>query len=201
MSNLFSIEGTTYKVATKLYQMLILSLLWYVSSLFIVTIGASFTALYYVSSRIIRDEEVHLLNDYIKAFKENFMRSTAVFLCLLITAFLFRGNVYAYLSNSGLPTWMFVIQMILILEATIVGVLAFPILSRYELSPLKTLKASFLIGNRHFLVTLQGIVFIVTTLVLIYIYPALFIWLGPGMIGISNYYIFNKVLELYTTKA
>ena len=197
--NLFRLDSLPYKIATKVYQILLLSLLWYVTSLPLLTIGASTSALFYASSKIIRDEDPRLIKDFMKGFKDNFFKSTMVYLVLLVVGLLFVGNMKAYMAVHDMSKVLMAVQILMIIELAVVVIYSFPIISRYDLNVFKTLKAALLIGNRHVGTTVQSLIFIITALALVGIYPTLFVLLIPGIIGISNYYIINTVLIKYTT--
>ena len=50
------------------------------TSIPIVTIGASFTALYTVTNKMVNDDEGPVKDEYFKAFKSNFKQSTIIWL-------------------------------------------------------------------------------------------------------------------------
>lgn len=64
--NLFS------EVMTKIFDILLLNILWLICCIPVITFGASTTALYYVMMKLVRDEENGIVRGFFKAFKENF---------------------------------------------------------------------------------------------------------------------------------
>ncbi|HPA53844.1 MAG TPA: YesL family protein, partial [Bacillota bacterium] len=80
MKWLFNTEGIIYKIMTAVYQMIILNLLWCITSIPLITVGASTTALYYVIGKIARKEEVHEIKDFYKSFRENFKQATCIWM-------------------------------------------------------------------------------------------------------------------------
>ena len=65
-------------------DLMILNLLFLLTSIPIFTIGASLTALYSVCFHLGTDREGSTFRDYFAAFKENFRQATALFLLLLL---------------------------------------------------------------------------------------------------------------------
>jgi len=57
---------------------MVLNLLWCICSIPIFTIGASTTAVYYVTLKLVRDEEDGTFRSFFKSFKENFKQATAI---------------------------------------------------------------------------------------------------------------------------
>ncbi len=70
-------------------DIIILSLLWYIGSVLIFTMGASSAALYYTIHKSVINSEGYLFSTFKKAFTDNFKKSTMIWLiCLLLDAFL-----------------------------------------------------------------------------------------------------------------
>ncbi len=57
-----------------------LSILWFLTSISIITIGASTTATYNVMLKLAFGERPAIVSSYFVSFRKNFFRSTAVFL-------------------------------------------------------------------------------------------------------------------------
>ena len=67
-------------------DMLILGIFWFVTSIPLVTIGASTTAVYYTVNKCIRNKKSYAYVEYWKAFKSNLKKSTLAFIAWLIPA-------------------------------------------------------------------------------------------------------------------
>ena len=52
----------------------------------IVTIGASLTALHYVTLKMTRNEESYIIRSFFKSFKQNFKQATIINLIMLVIA-------------------------------------------------------------------------------------------------------------------
>ena len=69
---------------SRIFDMMCLNVLWLVCSLPIFTIGASTTAMYTVMLKVVKNEEGYIVKGFFKAFKENFKKSTIIWLILLV---------------------------------------------------------------------------------------------------------------------
>lgn len=76
MSNLINPDNRVMQFITKLADTVFLNLLWLIFSLPIVTIGASTTALFTVTERMVRDEEGNLWKGFLQAFQANLKNAT-----------------------------------------------------------------------------------------------------------------------------
>ena len=69
----------------KFWDVLIVNLLWFFLSIPIFTIGASTTAMYYVTLKLARDDDGYTIRSFFKSFKENFKQATIIWMIFLIT--------------------------------------------------------------------------------------------------------------------
>ena len=76
MRGLFSGDSAIGKALTKIGELVILSILWFFTSLPVITIGASTTALYYATAKSLRMDRGYFFKEYFKAWKDNFLKAT-----------------------------------------------------------------------------------------------------------------------------
>ncbi|MFV0363985.1 MAG: YesL family protein [Suipraeoptans sp.] len=81
--NLFSQDSKFNRFMTKVMDLIILNVLWFVTSLPIITIGASTTALFTVMQKFVDNEEAYIVKSYFGAFKSNFIQSTLIWIMLM----------------------------------------------------------------------------------------------------------------------
>jgi len=93
--------GKTAQGVTTFLAFVGLNLLYLVTCLPVVTIGAATSALYEVTIRFADDESGHPLKDYLPAFGRNFGRASLVSLCLLLPALLLAYSVIFWWANPG----------------------------------------------------------------------------------------------------
>ena len=83
MRRLLDINNPIMRFLTAMFDLMALSVLWVVFSLPIFTMGAASTALYSAAYHHVRKGEDYLWNSFFSAFKENFRRSTLIWLVAL----------------------------------------------------------------------------------------------------------------------
>lgn len=81
-------------------DLIILNILFVITSIPIITAGASLTALYKVALRRQRGESNYVAREYIKAFKEEWKQSIVLWLIFLLTGGLLLFDVF-YVRNLG----------------------------------------------------------------------------------------------------
>ena len=80
MSNFFNMDNGLFRALGKLADLMLLNILFLVCSLPIFTIGASFTAMYYVTLKLAENEEGYIARGFLKSFKQNFKQATIIWL-------------------------------------------------------------------------------------------------------------------------
>lgn len=159
MNSFFSTEGRYYKIATEFGYIIMLGALWLVTSLPIITIGASTTAAYYVATKRRSGVDEYLFSSFFKSFAENFVAATSIFVILAIFGFLLYANSIILLDGTGgmLSIIFSVILLFVAIQWTFVTVFVFAILARFQVSFLQAIKTSFFMSNRHFKQTIYSI--------------------------------------------
>lgn len=79
------------RILSRIFDLIVLNILWAVFCLPIVTIGASTTALYSVTLKMVVNEEGYLIRDFWRAFKRDFKQSTSIWLLLLVLGIFISG--------------------------------------------------------------------------------------------------------------
>ena len=88
---------------TRVAQLMLLNLIFVVTCIPIVTIGAAVTALLGMGHRLLEDRDGMLVSTYFRLFRENFRRSTVLWLILLVTGALLAEYIYlAFFSRMTL---------------------------------------------------------------------------------------------------
>lgn len=83
MKGLLDIDGPVMQIITKIVYAVWLNILWVICCLPVFTVGASTTALFYVTLKIVKNEEGNITRAFLGAFKENFRQATVIWLILL----------------------------------------------------------------------------------------------------------------------
>lgn len=86
---------------SKLVDLLILNFLFVITSLPVITLGASLTALYSVNLKLTKNEESYIIKDYFRSFCGNFKLATLSFLTFAAAAGLLGANIWISYQNSG----------------------------------------------------------------------------------------------------
>ncbi|MCL2421742.1 MAG: DUF624 domain-containing protein [Defluviitaleaceae bacterium] len=200
MGGLFNLDGPFFKFGNIIADIMILSFIWILFSIPIFTIGASTTALFYVTTRRIADKEGYLIKDFVASFKSNFKMATKLWMLWLILGGLIALNIY-WLRNVEfepmLAAILLPVQIVVLVELYITALYLFPITARFEMTFRQTIKSAFYMANRHLLTTLSCVA---TTVAIIFAAAMFFepiLFVGMGVYAYITSYMFIQVFRKY----
>ena len=136
-----------------------INILMLVTSIPIITIGASTSALFYVTLKMVRGEDPYIWQNFWKSFRQNFKQGTLIWI-FSILVFIFLGMDF-YIINSQNTTLFAVIRMLLwcvCLVALSVFLYVFPIISHFVCSTTQALKNAVFMTFGHLPYTLVMLV-------------------------------------------
>ena len=76
MGHFFSMDNKFFTFMGRVADLCILNIICLICCIPIVTAGASITAMYYVTLKMVRNEEAYIVRSFFKSFKENFKQAT-----------------------------------------------------------------------------------------------------------------------------
>ena len=199
MFSLFKYDSPLVQTCNKIVDCISLSILWLVTSLPIVTIGASTTALYYAINTGIRYDQGGIWSSYWRSFRVNFKQATVLWLLLLVVYGLLGGSCYsAYtLCISGvLPKEMFYFLLIVLALVMAWANMLFPYLAKFQNSTKMILKNCFGIGLLNFPIALLQPVFFLLMVLGISMFP-IAILCAPGVYMVLSCYTLEPVFRKY----
>ncbi len=162
----FSLDNGLWRIMNFLADMVILHFLWVVTSLPIITIGASTTALYDAQMRLIRTREGYAWKNFLKAFRANFRQATVIWMGMLLMGGLFITDMRVALHlQSGIRYVMIGGLAVLLLPMIFICLYIFPVQAKFENRIFDNLKNAIILSLRHFLSSLLLIVITLTFVV------------------------------------
>jgi len=200
MRGFFSLDGTFNKYGSYVADTLILSVMWIIFSIPIITIGAATTAMFYVSTRRIADREGYITSDFWSSFKSNFGKATKLWVVILGLTLLLVFNLLSLreLEMTGISGGIVVYgQYVLLLLIGLISVFIFPITARFDMSMMQIIKSSFYMSLRHFLTSILCVSMLLGLVVTIFeILPVVF-FAAPGLYAMIASYLIMRIIRKY----
>ncbi len=196
MGKWFGLDSKFYKYGTLLADLIILTILWLICSIPVITIGASTTALYYVTTRQLSNREGYVSRDFFRSFKQNFLEATAMTLILGVIAVVLFININLFVPDTTINVIIYLVQYVLLYELLIFTIYVFPVLSRFDLKLGELIKTSIFMANRHLLTTITCAILFVA-IVMIVLKCGVLIILCAGAYAILTSLMFMNLFRKY----
>ena len=81
---MFKLDSPLMNFLSKVADIMILNILIIVCSIPVFTVGAAVSAAYYMTFKMVKNEETYIVRGFFKAFKENFKQATVMWLLVLL---------------------------------------------------------------------------------------------------------------------
>lgn len=172
MISLFDPENSFWAFLTRIYNLALAGFLWFVTSLPLITIGASTTALYSYAFSVTEQRDGYVSRTFFHAFRKNFVKATLLWTGMLIIFALLFLDAYLASTGEGMLSKMlfFIIAGVGLIIAT-VAVHVFPFLSQWDLTYKEMAKHIFLLGVGGLPVSITMVVVNALFLLLVYAFP------------------------------
>ena len=209
---LFNYDNPVWRFIGKLGDLILLNLLWTVCSIPVITIGASTTAVYYVTLKMVRDENDSTVRSFFHSFKDNFKQATAIWAIFLAVGLILAFDIWFFVTGQApvpgiagnLMTAISGGMAILYLSTYIY---VFPIQARFY-NPVKyTIRNAFIMSIRHLFQTVgivcMDILIVIGAIASLFYMPqifALFILFGMPLMAFANSYLFVPIFKRYSPK-
>lgn len=204
MNRLLDPENRIFSAIGKLWDHLILGLLWLVCSVPVITVGAASAALSRVSMQILEGEEYRLFRDFFAAFRARFGLATGVWLAYLAVGLVLAWDcVFYYGLTGGESVWpdvTFGAFVALTLFYLVCLMWVFPYMARVSCGFKAAVKGSFLLGMTHLgytvLMAVLNAALTLACLLLNFLLPFL-----PGLIAFADGLCLRRVFARYKKKS
>ncbi|MBM7599630.1 putative membrane protein YesL [Virgibacillus halotolerans] len=133
MGSILRIDGPIYHFLSRVVELILLNILFILCSLPIITIGASVTAMFSITLKMVRGEEGGLISGFWQAFKNNFKQSTLVWVFLSLSGMILALNYFFLQFYTGNFTTIILISLVMFTVIFCMYlVLIFPYIARYK---------------------------------------------------------------------
>ena len=199
METLFNPDNPFWNFIGKIVGICVLSMVFTLCCLPIVTIGPACAAMYYAVVKSIRRERSYYITEFFRAFRENLKKGIVANLILLTLAvMMFLTDVPLILSylntgelNNIISTVLFLAKLILLLG---VSCWIYPLMSRFDQRLTALFGYSLLFLVRNFFSSMFGILTLFVAIVLVVVEPLL-LAIVPGTAALLISFCLEPVLQ------
>lgn len=201
MSGFFNYDNPVWRFIGKFGDVILLNILWIICSIPVFTMGASTTAVYYVTLKLARDEDGYTIRSFFKSFKENFKQSTLIWLILMAAGVIIGFDLYFFImvqtTSSAFRTVMLALFGGFGIIYFAIATYVFPLQARFYNPVKKTLFNAFFMSIRHLFHTIGMLAVDGVIGFLMFSYVPQLILFGFPLVAFFNSYIFNAIFKKY----
>lgn len=206
MNRFFSMDNKFFVFMGKVADLCLLNLVCLACCIPIVTAGASITALYYVTLKMVRNEESYIFRSFFKSFKQNFRQATIIHLIMVAAAvLLYLDTNIVKAMGEPMSQIMSVIFAVFTLVYAMILLYLYPILAKFYNSVKNTFTNAILMAIRHLPYTIIMLIICALPL-LIFFVPSLqmqmtlillLLLFGMAVIAYLNSFFLVKIFDKY----
>lgn len=200
MNSFFNMDNGIFVFLGKVFDIMMIGVIYLICCIPIITIGPATTALYYTIVKSIRKNRGYVTKEFFKSFKENFKVGTISWVIVLLIMGVLYANIQLAKGMSGnLGVVLGYIYRTTALFLAFATIYLFPVLSRFKIGVKQLFKTSFFLAIKHLPTTiLLGILFAVSgvAMYLIIILPLIV----PAICYYLSSFLMERVLKKYMPK-
>ncbi len=190
---------------SRVADLIILNLLFLLCCIPIVTIGPAITAMYYVTMKMVRNEESYIARSFFKSFKENFKQGIAIWMMALVLILLeFMDFFIMKQLSGGIYTVVKYGLLVIALLMAMILQYVFPLLAKFYNTVKNTIRNALLMSLRHLpytilmlLINIAPIIaMLLNTMIFSYGILAYFL-LGFSTLAFANSFFLVKIFDKY----
>lgn len=201
MQGFFNIDSKFMTFMNRLADLMLLNVIYIICSIPIITIGASTTAMYYVTLKMVKNEESYIFKSFLKSFKQNFKQATIIWAVVLAAGILLSIDIRIVLKMEGIfGKILFSCLGVVVFVLIFINAYVFPLLARFENTTGQTVKNALFMSIRHLPMTFVIILVTVVPMGLgLYFFETIPFWIliGFALLAFAASFVLVKIFEKY----
>lgn len=210
MNKWFNMDSPIMVGLSRMTDLVILSFLWFVCCLPVVTIGPSTAAMYYVALKIVRNEEdVKIVSTFFQGFKSNFKQAAIMnIISLVLGAVLLVDAYYWFFGQGTMALLSCAVFLAMFVWLLCIMFYAYPLQAQFYNTVKQTFVNAAILSMRKFPITV--LVFVINMLPVLLAFVSLtvvvrtapiWILLYPGVAAAINARLFAKMFDPFLKAA
>lgn len=206
MNRFFNMDNKFFTFMGRIADLIILNLLCIVCCIPIVTIGPAITAMFYVTMKMVRNEEAYIVKGFFHSFKENLRQGIIINIIVLAAFIMLSLDISLVRAMEGtMYKVLFYIFLVLLFLSMLVYLYIYPVLAKFYNTIKRTFINAFLMSIRHLPYSILMIVISLVPFAILFI-PSfrvqsflimLFILMGGATIAYINSCFLVKIFDKY----
>lgn len=207
MGSFFNMDNKFFVFMGRVADLMILNLLCIVCCIPIVTAGPAIAAMFYVTLKMVRNEESYIVKGFFKSFRQNLRQGIIINLIMLLFGILIITDIRIMGNMEGtLYKVLYTIFLAFALVYLMIYMYIYPVLAKFYNSIKNTFVNALLMSIRHLPYTVLMIIVTALPFVLFFFVPSsevqsavllVCVLIGCSLVAYINSYFFVKIFDKY----
>lgn len=200
MGSFFNMDNPIFTFMSKVFDVLVLSMIYIICCIPIITIGAATSACYYTMVKVIRKNRGYVIKEFFKSMKENLKVGTLTWILVLLAFTILYANIQISKQITGtLGGVLPYVYMAAIIFFGCIGIYLFPVLSRFKVGVIQLIKMCFFLAMKHLPTTLGMLIILVAISFGFYVTIILIPFIIPIYL-LGSSFLMERILKKYIIK-
>lgn len=208
MDRIFNMDNKFFTFMSRVADLIILNLLFLLCCIPIVTIGPAITAMYYVTMKMVRNEESYIARSFFKSFRENLKQGLAIWLITLALVILeFMDFIIMRQLSGGIYTVVKYGLLVIALLMVMILQYVFPLLAKFVNTVKNTIRNALLMSLRHLPYTILMLLISIAPIIAMLFNTTIFSYgilayflLGFSTLAFAKSFFLVKIFDKYIPK-
>ncbi|MGN0472516.1 MAG: YesL family protein [Lachnospiraceae bacterium] len=186
----------------------LISFLWIMCSLPVVTIGPASCAAYYALIKVVHKKKGYLSKEFFKSFRLNLKQGLFLSVIVVVLLALLGYNIYTMYwamdyevknNLSGYSFYLLFAYFVILLLVIAFMLYAFPAMSRFTFRNMQITRFAVFALFRHMLSTLAMLVVFVASVILLIVFPMAILFVPAGNLYLQSVLV-ERILRRYMSE-
>ena len=201
MNSMFGPETKFFKVTNQIGNILLVSVLWLIGCIPVITIGTSTIAMYYAMVKAVRCEEGYVTKEFFRSYRQTL--KTGIVLTVIfpgLAAVLWLDHSYTVKQVSIVAGALEMVYLLLAFVIAGIVLYLFPVLSRFTMDVFSCFKLALFMVFKHLPTTILLLLLVAVGVVLALLIPIPMIFVMPGVCCYFGSFLMERILRKYMAK-
>lgn len=208
LRKIFDMDNSFMRGLARITDFVLLNILFLLCCIPIVTIGASLSALYSMTLKMVKNEESYTVKGFLQAFRQNLKQGSIFGVTFTVIIVMLVVDLF-FLGNADVPVMKLikVLSMAVLIGIFILSLYIFPIIGRFQMSSKEIFRNALLISIAHLPKTLLLIAMYIPVVLMMlysgvsmYLLRSIYLVCGFALMAYLQSIVLRKIFSEYEPK-
>lgn len=201
MKDAFNVDTPFFRTMARIGDIFLLNLIFVITSIPVITIGTSVTALITIAIKMTTNKEGYIVSGYLKAFKTNFRQATLIHILFGVIGFILFFDLHFWVTlQMGAASLMIIVSVIPVIIYLMVLLYVYVQQAVFDNSIFATIRNALLMAVKNLPVTILLVMVMIAVLIGLCISNVVRVFMllyGFGLLGYGMAIVYRYLYREY----